>query len=168
MKINWKIVAQSEGYKSLKATMIQAIQDNSKLIQLGHIPMRSKEYFHKHFKWIITRAISYAEFYRLPLEFILNDWESKRTYCWLNYYQECRQPKPNRSGLVKPKSLKTLRKEDIKRVRNAPDKLKRIESINKRYFNISINVKKVLSKRKDKKARWTKEQKTRYKKYGFK
>ncbi|MBP94186.1 MAG: hypothetical protein CMC55_08730 [Flavobacteriaceae bacterium] len=159
MKINWKIVAQSEGYKSLKNTMIQAIQDNSRLIQRGHRPMRSKDYFHKHFKWIITRAVSYAIFYRQPLEFILNDWESKRTYCWLNYYQECRQPKPNLSGLVKPKSLKTHRKEDIERIRNAPDKVKRIESINKHYYEISIFRKKELSKRKDKKARWSKAKK---------
>lgn len=168
MKINWKIVAQSYGYKRLKATMIQDIQNAARQIQRGHRPMRSKEYFHKHFNWIINRAKSYSEFYRLPLEFILNDWESKRTYCWLNYYQECRQPKPNLSGLVKPKSLSTLRKEDIKRIRNAPDKLKRIESINKRYFAISINLKKGLSKKVGKKARWTKEQKTRYKKYSFK
>lgn len=50
------------------------------------------EYCEK-FKWIIDRAKHYAEKVNIPYEEILEGWENDRNYWFLNYYQECNQPK---------------------------------------------------------------------------
>ena len=91
--INWKKVAASPGYKSLKAAYIKDVQGNQRYIRRGQRPMRDKAEFYRHFKWVISRAMYYAHLYKRPIESILNHWEEHRTYWWLNYYQEGRQPK---------------------------------------------------------------------------
>lgn len=45
------------------------------------------------FKWIIDRAKHYAEKTGLAAQEILKSWEELRDYWFLNYYQECNQPK---------------------------------------------------------------------------
>ncbi len=46
----------------------------------------------KKFEWIIDRAKHYAEKLSLPWEDVLNSWEEKRDYWYMNYYQDCNQP----------------------------------------------------------------------------
>lgn len=108
MKINWKIVAASPGYKSLKAAMVRDIQSSAKTEQKGRHPMRRKAEFTILFNWVIARAKHYAEFRGVTLCTILNEWEGKRDYWWLSYYQESRQPKLTRSPNLKPGGLNAI------------------------------------------------------------
>lgn len=55
-----------------------------------------KQCFHHYcdkFKWIIDRAKHYADKTGLPWEQILNSWEERRDYWYMNYYQDYNQPK---------------------------------------------------------------------------
>jgi hypothetical protein len=89
MKINWKHLATTPGYRSLKAAYIRDVQKATRSAR----PMRDKTEFLKKFIWVIGRAKHYAQHFEVPIAIILNEWESKRNYWWLNYYQECNQPK---------------------------------------------------------------------------
>lgn len=54
-----------------------------------------KSCFHRYcdkFKWVIDRAKHYEEKTCIPWEQILDSWESRRNYWYMNYYQECNQP----------------------------------------------------------------------------
>ena len=93
MKIDWKAVAQSPGYKSLKKAYIRDVHKAGQTRAKGHRPMRDKEEFLKLFQWVIGRAQHYAIRQSRTVEDVLNEWESERNYRWLNYYQECNQPK---------------------------------------------------------------------------
>lgn len=44
------------------------------------------------FKWVIDRAKHYAEKTGLPWESILDAWEERRNYWYMNYYQAANQP----------------------------------------------------------------------------
>ncbi len=105
MKINWKHLATTKGYKSLKATYIKAVQNAVKQKR----PMRDKKEYLKQFNWIINRAKHHAYTHNIPIETILDIWESKRDYGWLNYYQDNRQPKFT-SKCLKPTGIKGTRK----------------------------------------------------------
>lgn len=101
MKINWKQLAQSPGYKSLKAALIKDIGGN------GRNPSwRSKKELYKHFYWIIGRAKHYAHHIGLPVEEILRQWESDRKGGWFGYYQD-RKPF-NKFGTGKPRNVKPM------------------------------------------------------------
>lgn len=55
-----------------------------------------KSCFHDYcnkFKWVIDRAKHYAEKTGLAWEDILDSWETDRDYWYINYYQDCNQPK---------------------------------------------------------------------------
>jgi hypothetical protein len=94
MKIDWKHVATTPGYKSLKAAYIRDVQEaETYRNRFGRRPMREKEEFLHKFIWVIARAKHYAYKYERPIESILDHWEEKRTYWWLNFYQDCNQPK---------------------------------------------------------------------------
>ena len=86
MKIDWKQVSKSAGYRSLKAAYIS---DVTAYRSRG----RSKATYLKHFNWVISRAKHYSAKTGRSLIEILDEWEAKRTYCWLNYYQDCNQRK---------------------------------------------------------------------------
>lgn len=103
MKIDWKHLATTEGYKSLKAAYIRDIQ-----MTLGkRMVIRSKgekdEAF-KLFQWVIGRAKHYSCHTGNPVSEILTEWEKKRTYAWVNYYQDGRQSKFHPSS-IKQKGL---------------------------------------------------------------
>lgn len=102
MQIDWKHLATTEGYISLKKAYIRDVQGAAKEKQRGRRPMRDKAVFLKLFNWVIARAKHYAEFTGRPIHEILNEWEAKRDYWWLNYYQECNQPKLFNSPNIKP------------------------------------------------------------------
>lgn len=105
MKIDWKHLASTTGYKSLKAAYIKDVQEASKRSR----SMRKKDEFLELFNWVICRAKHYAHHTGKTIEQILDEWESKRTYWWLNYYQDCRQPK-FKTGSVKAMGVNGLRK----------------------------------------------------------
>ena len=93
--IDWKHLATTEGYKSLKATYVKAVQDAAK----RQHPLRGKAELLRQFQWVINRAKHYAQHTGKSMEVILNEWEEGRTYCWLNYYQDCSQPKFHSSSI---------------------------------------------------------------------
>lgn len=87
MTINWKAIAQSPGYKSLKARYITDVQKaNRDWQRFGRKPMRDKAEFRKQFKRIIDRAINHSLYTGEPIESILERWETEQGYCWwMNY-----------------------------------------------------------------------------------
>lgn len=44
------------------------------------------------FKWVIDRAAHYAEHTGISADQILKEWEEKRSYWYMNYYQDSNQP----------------------------------------------------------------------------
>lgn len=144
MQINWKEVCKCPGYITLKKAMTTDITRKH----------RSKAESLKQFQWVIARAKHYAYHLRKPIQEVLNEWESKRDYWWLNYYQESRQPKLNKSELVKPMSIRTYHKRDhwLKK-----DPVKR----KKRNLDAIVFLQKQKTKRKGNKERWSTEQKER-------
>lgn len=118
MKIDWKHVATTPGYKKLKAAYIHDVIETEKHRQkFGKKLRRDKKYFLGLFQWVINRAKHYAHHQNRPLEDVLNEWEAKRDYCWLNYYQEEKFPRL-----------------DSGRVRRAPMTLNRIRRIAKKFY----------------------------------
>jgi len=129
MAENWKEIHKCSGYRSLKAEYIRNVQNAEARRRRGHRPMRDKAEYLKHFNWIIGRAKHYAHETGLPITWILNLWESKRKYCWLNFYQNNCQPKfhsksikRRRTNLINVQSKKSRwsmsRKQRMKELRN--------------------------------------------------
>ena len=72
-------------------------ETNPVLIEMGMTQCCKKvcKCFHKYcdkYKWVIDRAKHYAEKTGKPYEEIIEIWESNRTYWYMNYYQDCKQP----------------------------------------------------------------------------
>lgn len=164
MNIDWKAVAQSPGYKSLKAAYIRDVSEAANTLARGGRPMRSKETFLKLFQWVIGRAQHYAARTGKPIEEILNDWESRRDYWWLNYYQpSCERPPKLSSG--KPRNVQHQKPETyLRKIRHLcpEDKFKRIRQERQREAEFHRK------HRTTKKPRWSAERKARearYRKY---
>lgn len=98
MKVDWKQVASSPGYKSLKAALIRDIGGNRR-----NMSGRSKKEMYTRFKWIIARAQHYAHVQNRPLSGVLNEWEDKRSSWWFGHYSESSYPK---LGTGKPRNVK--------------------------------------------------------------
>ncbi|MEZ5537606.1 MAG: hypothetical protein R3F02_18555 [Thiolinea sp.] len=103
MKPNWKEIAASQGYKSLKAAMIKDVMEASNHKKERGWSMREKEVYHQHFAWVINRAKHYAHHQKRTVSEVLTEWEKERSYWWLNYYQDFRQPllKPSKRRICK-------------------------------------------------------------------
>jgi hypothetical protein len=99
MKIDWKHLAITPGYRSLKAAYVHDI----------HSKARGKAELLIQFNWVISRAKHYAHHRKLSVEDVLNGWEGARNYWWLNYYQDCNQPKI-RVNSIKNRGINGLRK----------------------------------------------------------
>ena len=100
-KLNWKVIAASKGYKSLKAAYVQDVQDVQKQIRLGRTPHRTKKTFRRHFTQAIGFAMKYSNKWGIPIEKVLLHWETVRGYqWWLNFYQDrwLSHNKPNQEG----------------------------------------------------------------------
>lgn len=82
-------------------------ETNPELIKLGmttccrHVSKCSSKYCDKY-KWILERAEYYANLAGTTSEKVLEAWEEKRGYCFMNYYQECNQPKAGEKTKVIP------------------------------------------------------------------
>lgn len=110
MKVDWKYVSKTTGYLSLKAAYVHDVQESEKnKRRFGHA-MRNKPEFLRLFNWVISRAKHYAQIQNVTIDVILNEWENKRNYWWLNYYGDSRQPKSH-SGSMKSMGLNGIRKE---------------------------------------------------------
>lgn len=97
--LDWKAISKSPGYISLKKAYVHDVQKG----------WRSKAESRRHFKWVIGRAMHYSIKLRKPIESILNEWEEKRDYWWLNYYQASNQPKLHKK-ILKPMGKKGIKK----------------------------------------------------------
>lgn len=148
MKIDWKHLATTPGYISLKAAMLRDINSAAKDIQKGRRPMRDKHEFHKQFRWVISRATYYAYHTGEPIHEILNRWEEDRTYWWLNYYQNSRQPKRFHSDSIKPMAVGTYYRKD-RYYRTDP--IKRKHHICRDIMRMQADV----AKKRDRKPRWS-------------
>lgn len=78
--IDWKALSKSEGYRSLKDTVIGDIQRKR---QFG-----TKDDLWRKFRAVIRMAMNVSHFKGEPVESILNRWEKARTYNWVNYYAQ--------------------------------------------------------------------------------
>jgi hypothetical protein len=74
----------------LKAAYVRDVQ---KAAESKWTPMRKKAEFLHLFKWVLGRAQHYAHKTGIPMACILYNWERKRDYWWLNYYQDSQQPR---------------------------------------------------------------------------
>ncbi len=106
--INWKHLASTTGYKSLKAAMIVDIQDANKSRQRGYRPMRDKAEFYIQFRKIIRHATRYANFHEVPVHEVLDKWEEQRGQWWMNY--PGLQQQATKLEKSKPWGLNALRK----------------------------------------------------------
>lgn len=80
-------------------------QDNPRLAEMGmHTKcIRNIKCFHAYcdtYKWVIERAEHYAQAIGTTKEAIIDQWESERSYWYMNFYQECNQSKI-KAGTVK-------------------------------------------------------------------
>ncbi|WP_310619652.1 hypothetical protein [Flexibacterium corallicola] len=77
-----KSITECDGYRSLRASVDHDLDRN----------FRSHNYEGK-FQWVIDRAKHYADALDMEPADILDAWETSRDYWYMNYYQECNQPK---------------------------------------------------------------------------
>lgn len=107
MKVDWKYFSKTDGYKSLKAAYMRDVKKAGN----ERRPMHSKEELYKHFQWVINRCVHYAHaLNKKPWE-VLDKWELKRDYWWLNSYQESRQPKIRPMSISrKPMGIRGIKK----------------------------------------------------------
>ncbi|PHR61821.1 MAG: hypothetical protein COA43_01230 [Robiginitomaculum sp.] len=75
------IIEHCDGYKTLEAAIAR---DGEKY--------GDPERYNPKLGWAVARAKHYAEKTGLRATDILNSWESKRNYWYMNYYQDCQQP----------------------------------------------------------------------------
>lgn len=93
MKIDWKHLATTKGYKSIKQELIYANRRS-------HYNKKSNTI---RFQWIICRAKHYAVVQGKTLEEVLNGWEEeRRRNAWLSFYSPHNFPKLNRKSSVRP------------------------------------------------------------------
>ena len=71
-----------KGYQTLSQAVEQDIARNQK----------NTEYAEK-LNWVIDRVLHYAEKLNLSASELLDKWEEKRSYWYMNYYQDCNMPK---------------------------------------------------------------------------
>lgn len=89
-----------DGIVKLKEAVIKDIDDKGTFNANG-CNKCVKTCFHPYcdkFKWVLDRAALYAKAFEIPVEAIINKWESQRDYWYMNYYQDSSQPIPEASG----------------------------------------------------------------------
>jgi len=70
------------------------------------------EYCSKY-KWVINRAKHYEEKLGIAWKEILRSWEEDRSYWYLNYYQDCEQPRIDRQNVRVFNTLDDFKKSAI-------------------------------------------------------
>lgn len=84
----------------LKKAVLKDTQKNPKCSfnENGCINPNGNGCFHNYcdkYKWIIDRAELYAAKFKTSIELIIDSWEDRRDYWYMNFYQESRQPNPS-------------------------------------------------------------------------
>jgi hypothetical protein len=74
------LIEKSDGYKKLLAAVEK---DEGR---------GSAHSYREKLAWVVARAEQYAEKTGISAADILNAWEERRDYWYMNYYQECEQP----------------------------------------------------------------------------
>ena len=108
MQINFKELSKSKGYKKLKAAVLKNIDNNREHLLLYNGKdlecsfnvngCRKSVYgcntrYCDKFRWVIDRLKHYSHALNIDPVKLLNAWESRRNYWYMNYYQECNFPK---------------------------------------------------------------------------
>lgn len=80
-------------------------QDNPALIEMGIKTkcVANTKCFHDYcgkYKWTLERAKHYADKTGKTVEQIMETWETDRTYWYMNYYQESKQPELNSEKII--------------------------------------------------------------------
>jgi len=152
MKINWKEVAKSKGYRSLKNAYISYVRETH------HYSRKAKLY--KEFRKVINRAVHYAYHQNRSIIEILDEWEDGRAYCWRNYYYlgNGKFKRLNQSSSLKPIGIIGRRKQMKKNIWYDSQYIKNriCEEIKEKQSEESTK----------KKSRWTTKQKAFYKRHG--
>lgn len=144
MKVDWKVVAASPGYTSLKEAYKHDLFKK----------YRNKKQLLDKFNWVICRAKHYSYHTGMSLEDVLNMWENKRTYWWIGYYSNQNQPKLSSS--LRPQGFRGA----IKYYRNS----RWISPKRRKYLICKVNSEFSKTKQKEPK-RWTTEKKRRAARY---
>lgn len=144
MQINWKELAQTKGYKSLKAAYIKDVMERNE-------SFRSKNEYLRKFNWVISRAKHYAYHNGKSVAEVLDDWEEKRSYWWLNFYQDSSQPRFHSNG-IKPEGIRGARKYYKRMYQGIPDGKRKIKERMSQLMQHQ-------NKESNKKPRWSKHRK---------
>jgi len=161
MKIDWKEVAASPGYISMKAAVANEAKRTAKwgrkpderYAQCFNFAINRAKHYALHIEGVIFVNMTYA------LITILNDWEDKRDYSFINYYSDYNFPKfhsGNKKLLGVRGQIKGYRKDRFYR-----DPKKR----QKRILLLLVGQQKAASKKA--KPRWTSEYKEHKKRLGY-
>jgi len=164
MKLDWKRISKSTGYKSMKKEVVD-YTNKAKRLNWG----RDDEY-QKKFEFIINRAKHYTVktivlytndrmVNTTAFIKILDEWEEKRTYCFINYYSSYRQPKLFKEKF-KPNGLKGTIKRYQKEKRWTADEI----SIQIQY-RISVMRKENATKKPIRWLQWQKDSAKRMREY---
>lgn len=62
------------------------------------------------FKWVIDRAKHYGEKLGIPWKEVMQSWDEDMNYWYMNYYQECNQPKIEADNVFVFESVEEMRK----------------------------------------------------------
>lgn len=85
-----KILEECDGYKSLLASVMKDKQQHCG--HMGRDDDSSPDGYMGTFHWAIERAKHYGEKLNLDPADILDAWEKRRNYWYMNFYQDCNQP----------------------------------------------------------------------------
>lgn len=86
----------SFGYKKLKDAVDADCKKDGGSVHIDGCCNCGAKCFHKYcdkFKWVVDRAREYGKVLGVSWEDILKSWENDRSYWYMNYYQDCNQPK---------------------------------------------------------------------------
>lgn len=156
MDIDWKEVAASSGYISMKA----AVAAEATRVRKFKHNKPDKRYF-EAFNFAINRAKHYAHTIGTSLIFVLNDWEDKRKYNFINYCSNYTFPRLDCTHVLKPTGINGIRNR-YKRYNFYADRVK----FSKHFVCEEImRLGRLRVKESGRKPRWTKEYKARMQRY---
>lgn len=86
MNVDWKLVCQSSGYKSLKAAYVADAADARRRIKASGRSMRAPAELYAAFQRALVCVYRIAQRKEISFVDALNMAEKKRDYWWLNFY----------------------------------------------------------------------------------
>lgn len=87
MQVDWKVVCQCAGYKSLKAAYISDAAEARIHAKRFGGAMRDPKELYRCFQKALALVYRYSSAMGIPFEEALDRAESGRGYWWMNYYQ---------------------------------------------------------------------------------